>query len=99
MIVDSRTEFEHIQARIPNSKLHSWVNGIGENGNMMKNSKQLLHEFKVADISEIQSIICYCHSGTRACHKFLQFKHAGIKDVRCYDGSIIDWGQRKNPLK
>jgi thiosulfate/3-mercaptopyruvate sulfurtransferase len=99
VIVDSRTEFEHIQARIPNSKLHSWVNGIGENGNMMKNSKQLLHEFKVADISEIQSIICYCHSGTRACHKFLQFKHAGIKDVRCYDGSIIDWGQRKNPLK
>lgn len=99
VIVDSRTELEHIQARIPDSRLHSWVNGIGENGNMMKTPKQLLNEFKVADISENKSLICYCHTGTRASHKFLQFKHAGFRNIRCYDGSIIDWGQKKNPLK
>jgi thiosulfate/3-mercaptopyruvate sulfurtransferase len=99
VIVDSRTEIEHIQARIHGSKLLEWVNGIGENGMTMKSSEQLLKEFTLAGISHDKSIICYCHSGTRASHKFLQFKHAGFTDVRCYDGSIIDWGQRKNPLQ
>lgn len=99
VIVDSRTDLEHIQARIHGSKLLEWVNGIGENGMTMKSSEQLLKEFTLAGISQDKSIICYCHSGTRASHKFLQFKHAGFKDVRCYDGSIIDWGQRKNVLQ
>ena len=99
VIVDSRTELEHIQARIHGSKLHEWMNGIGENGMIMKSSEQLLKQFSVTGISQDKSIICYCHSGTRASHKFLQFKHAGFADVRCYDGSIIDWGQRKNALK
>jgi thiosulfate/3-mercaptopyruvate sulfurtransferase len=99
VIVDSRTELEHIQARIHGSKLLEWMNGIGENGMTMKSSEQLLKEFTLAGISQDKRIICYCHSGTRASHKFLQFKHAGFKDVRCYDGSIIDWGQRKNVLQ
>ena len=99
IIVDSRTEPEHIQARIHGSKLLEWINGIGENGMIMKSSEQLLNEFNSAGISQDKGIICYCHSGTRASHKFLQFKHAGFKDVRCYDGSIIDWGQRKNVLQ
>ncbi|MGA7370421.1 MAG: rhodanese-like domain-containing protein [Nitrososphaeraceae archaeon] len=99
LIVDSRTEIEHIRARIPGSKLHGWMNGIGEGGLMFKNAKQLLNEFKVSDISENKDIICYCHCGTRASHKFLQFKQAGFKHVRCYDGSMIDWAQKKNPMK
>jgi thiosulfate/3-mercaptopyruvate sulfurtransferase len=35
----------------------------------------------------------------RAAHKYLQFRHAGFDNVRLYDGSIIDWAQRRNPLK
>ena len=97
IIIDSRTTLEHIQARIPKSVLHSWQSGIGEDGRMMKSSEDLLNEFTVTGIAKNKRIICYCHSGTRACHKYFQFKHAGFNDVRCYDGSIIDWGQRKNP--
>jgi rhodanese-related sulfurtransferase len=29
----------------------------------------------------------------------LQFKQAGFNNVRMYDGSIIDWAQRGNPLR
>ena len=65
VIVDSRTEIEHIQARIHGFKLHEWMNGIGENGMIMKSSEQLLKEFSVTGISQDKSIICYCHSGTR----------------------------------
>ena len=98
-IIDSRTELEHIQARIPGSKLLEWTNGIGENGMKMKSSVELLNDFNLAGISKDKGLICYCHSGTRASHKFIQFREAGFKDVRCYDGSIIDWAQKKNPIK
>jgi thiosulfate/3-mercaptopyruvate sulfurtransferase len=29
----------------------------------------------------------------------MQFKQAGFENVRMYDGSIIDWAQRRNPLR
>jgi thiosulfate/3-mercaptopyruvate sulfurtransferase len=99
VIVDSRTQMEHIQARILGSKLHGWENGIGEDGRMMKSSHDLLNDFVAANIPKNKAVICYCHSGTRASHKYLQFNYAGFKDVRCYDGSIIDWAQRKNPIR
>ena len=35
----------------------------------------------------------------RASHKYLQLKQAGFHNVRVYDGSIIDWAQRHNPLR
>jgi thiosulfate/3-mercaptopyruvate sulfurtransferase len=99
VIIDCRTRLEHIQARIVGSKLHSWENGIGRDGRTMKSNDELLNDFTASGILKNKSIICYCHSGTRASHKFLQFKYAGFEDVRCYDGSIIDWAQRKNPIR
>lgn len=99
VIIDSRTPLEHIQARIPGSLLHNWENGIGEDGKMIKSSQDLLNEFTASGLTKNKEIICYCRSGTRASHKYLQFKHADFKNVRCYDGSIIDWAQRKNPIR
>jgi rhodanese-related sulfurtransferase len=29
----------------------------------------------------------------------LQLKQAGFHNIRVYDGSIIDWAQRHNPLR
>jgi thiosulfate/3-mercaptopyruvate sulfurtransferase len=29
----------------------------------------------------------------------LQLKQAGFDNVRVYDGSIIDWARRRNPLR
>jgi len=99
VIIDSRTALEHTQARIPSSLLHNWENGIGDEGKMIKSGEDLLNEFNTSGITKDKEIICYCHSGTRASHKYFQFKHAGFKNVRCYDGSIIDWAQRRNPIR
>lgn len=99
VIIDSRTPLEHTQARIPGSLLHNWENGIGDDGKMIKSGEDLLNEFNAFGIAKDKEIICYCHSGTRASHKYFQFKHAGFKNVRCYDGSIIDWAQRRNPIR
>lgn len=99
VIVDARTPQEHFQARIPGSLLISWENGLGDNGIMIKDKETLKKEFAEKGITQDKEIICYCHSGMRASHSYLQFKHAGFRNVRLYDGSMIDWVQRRNPLR
>jgi thiosulfate/3-mercaptopyruvate sulfurtransferase len=99
VIVDARTPMEHMQARIPGSILDSWEEGLGHNGKMMKSKEELERDFEEKRIGKDNEIICYCHSGSRASHKFLQFKQAGYNNVKVYDGSIIDWAQRHNPIR
>ncbi|MFL6453083.1 MAG: sulfurtransferase [Nitrososphaeraceae archaeon] len=99
IIVDSRTQQEHMQARIPGSILHSWEEGLGSNGAMFTSKEELQKDFENNGITPDKEIICYCHSGSRSSHKFLQFKQACFNNVRMYDGSIIDWAQRRNPLR
>ena len=99
VIVDARTPQEHMQARIPGSILHNWDEGLGDGGLMFKSKEELQKDFESKGITKDKEIICYCHSGTRAAHKYLQFKQAGFDNVRLYDGSIIDWAQRHNALR
>jgi thiosulfate/3-mercaptopyruvate sulfurtransferase len=100
IIVDARTPQEHFQARIPGSILHNWEEGLDDDrGRMIKYKDELQKDFEQRGITKDKEVICYCHSGTRASHKYLQLKEAGFDKVRMYDGSIIDWAQRHNPLR
>ena len=99
IVVDARTPQEHFQARIPDSVSHNWEEGVGSDGKMFKDRDELILEFEKKGITKNKEIICYCHSGTRASHTYLQLKEAGYNTVRLYDGSIIDWAQRRNPLR
>lgn len=99
IIIDARTPQEHLQARIPGSILNNWEDGLGDYGKMMKDKDKLKSDFDEKGIHSDKEIICYCHSGMRAAHKYLQFRYAGFDNVRLYDGSIIDWAQRRNPLR
>ena len=101
IIVDARTPQEHFQARIPGSILHNWEEGLDDDdsGRVIKYKDELQKDFEQRGITNDKEIICYCHSGTRASHKYLQLKEAGFDNVRMYDGSIIDWAQRHNPLR
>jgi thiosulfate/3-mercaptopyruvate sulfurtransferase len=99
VVIDARTSREHMQARIPGSILDNWEEGLGRNGKMMKSKEELERDFEEKRIGKDKEIICYCHSGSRASHKYLQFKQAGYNNVKVYDGSIIDWAQRHNPIR
>ena len=99
VIVDARTPQEHFQARIPGSLLHNWEEGLGDYGKMFKDKNKLQRDLEEQGITKDKEVICYCHSGMRASHKYLQLKQAGFDNVRMYDGSIIDWAQRRNPLR
>ncbi len=97
-IIDARTPQEHLHARIPGSILHNYDEGIGDMGKMIKDAEMLKQGFEKIGITQDKQIICYCHSGIRAAHTYLQLKQAGFANVRLYDGSIIDWAKRKYPL-
>lgn len=97
-IIDARTPQEHFHARIPGSILHNYEEGIGDLGKMIKDVEVLKQDFEKLGITRDKQIVCYCHSGIRAAHTYLQLKQAGFVNVRLYDGSIIDWAKRKYPL-
>lgn len=97
-IIDARTPQEHLHARIPGSILHNYEEGIGDMGKMIKDVEVLKQDFDKLGITRDKQIVCYCHSGIRAAHTYLQLKQAGFVNVRLYDGSIIDWAKRKYPL-
>jgi thiosulfate/3-mercaptopyruvate sulfurtransferase len=66
---------------------------------MLKRKEELRKDFENNGVTIDKEIICYCHSGSRSAHKYIQLKNAGFDKVRMYDGSIIDWAQRGHPLK
>lgn len=99
IIIDARSPQEHFQARIPGSILHNYEEGFGDMGKMIKDVEMLRQDFAKIGITKDKQIICYCHSGIRAAHTYLQLKQAGFENVKLYDGSIIDWAKRKYPLQ
>lgn len=99
VVVDARTPQEHMQARIPNSILHNWEDGMGHNGTAFLSGEELRKEFESKGITPDKEVVCYCHSGMRASHKYMQLRLAGYDKVRLYDGSIIDWAMRRNPIR
>ena len=66
---------------------------------MFKDKNKLQRDLEEQGITKDKEVICYCHSGMRASHKYLQLKQAGFDNVRMYDGSIIDWAQRQQSSK
>ncbi len=99
VIVDARTLQEHMQERVPDSVLHDWEQGIGSDGAAFLSPEELRKEFESKGITADKEVVCYCHSGMRASHKYMQFRLAGFDKVRLYDGSIIDWVMRRNPIR
>jgi thiosulfate/3-mercaptopyruvate sulfurtransferase len=99
VVVDARTPQEHMQAQIPNSVLHNWEDGVGQDGTSFMSGEELRKEFESKGITPDKEVVCYCHSGMRASHKYMQLRLAGYEKVRLYDGSIIDWAMRRKPIR
>lgn len=99
VVIDARTPQEHMQARVPDSVLHDWEQGVGANGAAFLSPEELKKEFQRNGITPDKEVVCYCHSGVRASHKYMQFRLAGYDKVKLYDGSIIDWAMRRNPIR
>jgi len=71
VVIDKRMPMEHLEARIPNSVLHNREDGVGSNGSVFASEEDLKKELVSKGITPDKEIVCYCHSGTRASHKYM----------------------------
>lgn len=99
-IVDTRTEAEHTGAdirakrggRIPRSVHRFWKDTLAENS-ALKPRAEL--EALYAGIDRNDTVTTYCQLGVRAAHTWFVLHHVlGYPNVRNYDGSWREWGDR-----
>lgn len=105
IILDARSEEEFSgkrkkkgaakPGRIPKSIHIDWVNTIDYEGTKkFKSFSFLENTYKTMGASREDTIIVYCHTGSRSAHTtFVLTELLGYKQVRNYDGSWTEWSQ------
>jgi rhodanese-related sulfurtransferase len=78
VLIDVRTQAEHYDAKIPNSKLLDLMN------------PHFIHEIEKLDKSK--SYYLYCRSGNRSYHAAREMVKMGFKKVYNLAPGIIGWG-------
>jgi len=97
IIIDVRTPEEYAAGHIPGAININWLDLLNAD-NTLKTKNKLNDIFR--GLSPDKKIIVYCRSGTRASYAWLVLsKVLGYKDVRLYDGSMIDWSIKNMPLE
>lgn len=103
LILDTRTEDEFTGKRqkkgaykaghIPNAIRIDWANTIHYHGDKrFKTVEELREIYKDVLAHQEDTIITYCQSGTRSAHTtFVLTQLLGMKNVKNYDGSWIEW--------
>ena len=103
-IIDARSEEEfsgELQKKgavrsghIPGSIRIEWIETIDTlNANKFKNKQDLINLYEGKGIFSNDSIVVYCHSGSRSSHTtFVLSEILNYKSVMNYDGSWTEWG-------
>lgn len=102
-ILDVRrvTEFTGEEARakrggrIPGADYLFWQDNLNWNGDRSFRSDREIHQHnQETGITEQTPVITYCQGGVRASLSALALWMTGVKNVRVYDGSWAEWGNR-----
>ena len=103
LILDTRTDDEYTGKRqkkgsykaghIPNAIQIDWANAINYHGDKkFKSTEELKEIYKEVLAYSDDTVITYCQSGTRSAHTtFVLTQLLGMKNVKNYDGSWIEW--------
>lgn len=102
-ILDVRrpTEFtgEEVRAarggRIPGSRLQFWRENLNPDWTF-KTADQIRERHEAIGIRADDPVVTYCQGGVRAAHAALSLRLIGHENVRVYDGSWADWGNRED---
>jgi thiosulfate/3-mercaptopyruvate sulfurtransferase len=86
----------HAAGHIAGAKQLTWNELVGADGRYLPRD-QLLAKLSGAGATTGKPVVAYCMVGMRASVVYFVARHLGY-DARLYDGSIVDWSQRKLPV-
>jgi thiosulfate/3-mercaptopyruvate sulfurtransferase len=102
LVLDTRSREEFVGTdlhaarggHVPGAALVEWTEAVNPDGTF-RGIAELRALFEAAGVSEGQEVITYCQVGFRAAHSwFVLTQLLGYRDVRVYDGSWEEWGNR-----
>jgi len=83
--------------RVPNARYAFWQDNLNWEGDRRFRSIEDIGERAArAGLSTSTPIVTYCQGGVRAAHAALALLLAGYENVRVYDGSWAEWGNRSD---
>lgn len=103
IILDARTQGEFngtdVRAsrggRIPGSVNLDWQRNVtSDDVRVWKSPQELRQQFAAAGVTPDKKVIAYCQTGVRAAHAMFTLKLLGFEEVKNYDGSWNEWGNR-----
>jgi thiosulfate/3-mercaptopyruvate sulfurtransferase len=81
--------------RIPGADYLFWQDNLNWDGDRSFESNDEIHQInEKAGIHEDTPVITYCQGGVRASLSAIALLITGVKNVRVYDGSWAEWGNR-----
>jgi thiosulfate/3-mercaptopyruvate sulfurtransferase len=103
VIVDARSPAEHsgfdVRAkrggRIPGAINIDWTRNVTNDAlKTFKPAAELLKMYEAAGVTKEKQIITHCQTGVRAAHAMFTLRLLGYEQVRNYDASWQEWGNR-----
>ena len=97
--VRGRAEFDGEQLRaargghIPGATLWPWEENLRPDGTV-RDPAEIRDRAEAAGLYPEHELVTYCQGGVRAAHAALALRIAGYPNVRIYDGSWAEWGNR-----
>ncbi len=80
---------------IPNATYLFWQDNLNwDSDRRFKATDDLAERANAVGITRETPVITYCQGGVRAAHAAIALKLAGFDNVRVYDGSWAEWGNR-----
>jgi len=81
--------------RVPGATWSFWQDNLNWDGDRrFISTAQIAERAKEAGIERDTPVITYCQGGVRAAHAAIALKMAGYDNIRIYDGSWAEWGNR-----
>ena len=87
----------HAAGHIEGANQLPWDALVGSDGRFLPRD-QLQAKLSAAGAATGKPVVAYCMVGMRASVVYFVARHLGF-DARLYDGSIVDWSQRKLPTR
>ncbi len=80
---------------IPGAVNLEWTEGMDRERNLrLKHAEELKRQLEALDITPDKTVVAYCQTHHRSALSWFMLKALGYPDVKGYEGSWSDWGNR-----